>query len=92
MLGFDNIADHTQHHLPPPRVTYTTDAPETTNQQSNEHAADPNQTTDVFVAEQMREPGYIIGSKPGVSCTRRFTRSVYLRVWFNLTDKPSSPM
>ncbi|TPX16699.1 uncharacterized protein E0L32_003640 [Thyridium curvatum] len=52
-----------QHHLPPPPSTYTTDAPQTTGASVGNH--DPNQLMDVYVAEEMTEPNYIVGNKPG---------------------------
>lgn len=52
-----------QHHLPPPKSTYTTDAPQTTD--PNDPHGDPNQLSTSFVAEPIRESGYITGLKPG---------------------------
>lgn len=56
-----------QHHIAPPKSTYTTDAPQTMH---NEHgtttAVDSKQLQDAFVyTEPSADPSFIIGKKPG---------------------------
>ncbi|KAK4143226.1 uncharacterized protein C8A04DRAFT_29041 [Dichotomopilus funicola] len=54
-----------QHHLPPPPSTYTSDAAINHTENAQGQAVDPNQTMDVFVHPEIREPNYIYGPKPG---------------------------
>lgn len=70
-----------QHHLPPPKSTFTTDAPQTVH--ANEHgtaSADAVQLNDAFVKTgDEHEPSYIIGSKPGPYVEER-SRSMYCQL------------
>ncbi|KAL0936522.1 transcription factor [Colletotrichum truncatum] len=50
-----------QHHLPPPRSTYTSDFTPATEGQG----LDPNQLMDTYVAPPKSDPGYIVGTEPG---------------------------
>lgn len=67
-----------QHHLPPPRSTYTTGKTKLLSSENREltcvdhsplsdatQGEDPNQLIDTFVAEMREEPMYIKGPKPG---------------------------
>lgn len=58
-----------QHHLAPPKSTFTTDAPQTTdvtNQGQGTTPADPVQVENTFVmTDDEGDPSYLIGSKPG---------------------------
>src|ERR1700761_8051535 len=65
-----------QHHLAPPKVTFTSDA------QSSEHegGTDPVQEDKTFVlTEEATEPQYIVGSKPGPYVEER-SRSIYCQL------------
>jgi hypothetical protein len=70
-----------QHHLAPPKSTFTTDAPQTVH--ANEHgtaAPDAVQLSDTFVKTgDEHEPSYIIGSKPGPYVEER-SRSMYCQL------------
>lgn len=69
-----------QHHLAPPRYTYTTDSPQTMEPGLNGAGADPQQSLDTFVLEEKSEdPGYIIGAKPGPYVAEH-SRSLYARL------------
>ncbi|KAF1356873.1 hypothetical protein BDV97DRAFT_286787 [Delphinella strobiligena] len=70
-----------QHHLPPPRSTYTTDAPQT--EHANEYGTsgdDAVQLKDSFVMTPTSEdPSYIIGKTPGPYVEER-SRSIYCQL------------
>lgn len=66
-----------QHHLAPPKSSYTSDSPQTG---PNGAAANPKQPPDTFVHdEKNEEPGYIIGARPGPYVAER-SRSIYARL------------
>jgi hypothetical protein len=55
-----------QHHLAPPKTTYTTDNPATLEAGMGHSPDDPVQLKNTFVlTETELDPSYIIGSKPG---------------------------
>ncbi|KAK5110358.1 hypothetical protein LTR62_006066 [Meristemomyces frigidus] len=68
-----------QHHLPPPKSTYTTDAPQTTH--TNGHTpADSVQLRDTYVmTPKFEDPSYIIGVKPGPYVEEK-SRSMYCQL------------
>ena len=70
-----------QHHIPPPKSTYTTDAPQTTNARHAQGTpADSAQLKDTYVMTQMDEdPSYIIGKSPGPYVEER-SRSIYCQL------------
>ncbi|EKG13474.1 Alkaline phosphatase D-related protein [Macrophomina phaseolina MS6] len=69
-----------QHHLTPPKSTFTTDAPKTVEPGPDGTPADPVQLEDTFVAEETEEQdSYIIGSKPGPYVEER-SRSIYCQL------------
>lgn len=55
-----------QHHIAPPKSTFTTDAPETMQAVNGTSGIDPRQMKDTFVYDEPGEdPGFIIGRNPG---------------------------
>lgn len=70
-----------QHHIAPPKSTFTTDAPKTMHSDGlNGTPADPVQLKDTFVmTEDREEPCYIIGPKPGPYVEER-SRSLYCQL------------
>ena len=70
-----------QHHIPPPKSTYTTSAPQTTESQGLDGAgADPAQLLDTFVLkEQAIDPCFILGKTPGPYVAQR-SHSLYMRL------------
>lgn len=69
-----------QHHLAPPKSTFTTDAPQTVHATENGTAPDAVQLNDTFVKTgEEYEPSYIIGSKPGPYVEER-SRSMYCQL------------
>lgn len=70
-----------QHHLPPPKSTFTTDAPATMHANSNGTThADSVQLKDTWVMEtQSEDPSYIIGRTPGPYVEER-SRSIYCQL------------
>jgi len=70
-----------QHHLAPPKSTFTTDAPTTTNVgEKGTTPADPVQMRNTFVmTDDMGDPSYIIGHKPGPYVEER-SRSIYCQL------------
>lgn len=71
-----------QHHLPPPRSTFTTDSPETTHGLGLDGPGiDAHQLTDTYIAktDQGLDDSFIIGSKPGPYMEER-SRSIYARL------------
>ncbi|KAG8626875.1 hypothetical protein KVT40_005820 [Elsinoe batatas] len=71
-----------QHHLPPPKSTYTTDAPATTSAQDGSHTAgtDAVQLKNSWVKITSEEdPSYIIGQRPGPYVEEK-SRSMYAQL------------
>ncbi|OCL05134.1 hypothetical protein AOQ84DRAFT_299499, partial [Glonium stellatum] len=69
-----------QHHVPPPKSTFTTDAPKTVNPDINGTPADPIQMQGTFVMkEDVMDPSFIIGPKPGPYVEER-SRSLYCQL------------
>lgn len=70
-----------QHHLAPPKSTFTTDAPKTTNVGPlGTTPADPVQVKDTFVmTNDVGDPSYIIGHKPGPYVEER-SRNIYCQL------------
>lgn len=70
-----------QHHLAPPKSTFTTDAPHTMSAgEKGTTPADPVQMKDSFVmTNDMGDPSYIIGHKPGPYVEER-SRSIYCQL------------
>ena len=55
-----------QHHMAPPKSTFTTDAPQTTNVGPEGIEVDPAQLKKTFVmTDDVEDPSYLIGQKPG---------------------------
>jgi hypothetical protein len=68
-----------QHHIAPPRSTYTTDAPKTVNV-GPDGMTDPVQLNETFVmTNDSDDPSYIIGPKPGPYVEER-SRSIYTQL------------
>ncbi|KAF2866416.1 hypothetical protein BDV95DRAFT_672022 [Massariosphaeria phaeospora] len=66
-----------QHHLPPPKTTFTTDAP---GGGARDNALDPVQLKNTFVmANDHDDPSYLIGGKPGPYVEER-SRSLYCQL------------
>jgi len=70
-----------QHHIPPPRSSYTTDAPQTSHGQGIDGPGiDPVQMIDTFIHTSADlDPSYIIGGKPGPYMEEP-SRSIYTRL------------
>ncbi|CAN9105922.1 hypothetical protein CC77DRAFT_117894 [Alternaria alternata] len=72
-----------QHHLAPPKSTFTTDAPQTTDvsgQGEGTTPADPAQVQNTFVmTNDEGDPSYLIGSKPGPYVEER-SRSIFCQL------------
>ena len=72
-----------QHHLAPPKSTYTTDAPETTAVDASGQRttpADVAQLQNTFVmTDDEGDPSYIIGQKPGPYVEER-SRNIYCQL------------
>lgn len=70
-----------QHHLAPPKSTFTTDAPKTTSaDHTGSTPADPTQLKDTWVlTDDVGDPSYIIGSKPGPYVEER-SRNIYCQL------------
>jgi hypothetical protein len=69
-----------QQHIPPPKSTFTTDAPQTTQTNGNTTATDSVQLRDTFVmVPKSEDPSYIIGRKPGPYVEER-SRSIYCQL------------
>ncbi|KAJ5151839.1 hypothetical protein N7492_010134 [Penicillium capsulatum] len=68
-----------QHHIPPPKSTFTTDAPQTMHAVDGTAGADPRQLENTYVLEnQPEDDSWIIGKRPGPYVEER-SRSVYMR-------------
>ncbi|KAF1928099.1 uncharacterized protein M421DRAFT_167564 [Didymella exigua CBS 183.55] len=70
-----------QHHLAPPKSTFTTDAPKTTSADpSGTTPADPVQLEKAWVMTNDKgDPSYIIGTKPGPYVEER-SRNIYCQL------------
>ncbi|KAI9653064.1 MAG: hypothetical protein M1821_007715 [Bathelium mastoideum] len=70
-----------QHHVPPPKTTFTTDAPGVTHTPgTNGVAADPHQEKETYVmAETDEDPSFVFGGRPGPYVEER-SRSVYCQL------------
>lgn len=70
-----------QHHLAPPKSTFTTDAPQTLKAgPEGTTPADPTQIKDTFVmTDDVGDPSYIIGHKPGPYVEER-SRNIYCQL------------
>jgi hypothetical protein len=69
-----------QHHIAPPKSTFTTDAPTTTDVGPDGTPVDPVQIKNTFVMVNDKEdPSYIIGGKPGPYVEER-SRSLYCQL------------
>ncbi|KIW03357.1 uncharacterized protein PV09_05565 [Verruconis gallopava] len=69
-----------QHHLPPPKSTFTSDAPATIHTEGSTTAPDPEQLKDSWVLTGEKEdPAYIIGAKPG-PYVEEHSRNIYCQL------------
>jgi hypothetical protein len=70
-----------QHHLAPPKSTFTTDAPKTTDVGAQGTTpVDPVQIKDTFVmTNDVGDPSYLLGHKPGPYVEER-SRSIYCQL------------
>ncbi|KAF2816263.1 uncharacterized protein BDZ99DRAFT_484920 [Mytilinidion resinicola] len=69
-----------QHHIPPPKSTFTTDAPNTMKVGLDGTPEDPIQMKDTFVkTDDKEDPSYIIGSMPGPYVEER-SRNLYCQL------------
>ena len=70
-----------QHHIPPPKSTFTTDAPQTTRPGAGGSAeADPAQLKDSYVKlDEPEDSSFILGPRPGPYVEER-SRSVYCQL------------
>ncbi|KAF2248873.1 hypothetical protein BU26DRAFT_308206 [Trematosphaeria pertusa] len=69
-----------QHHMAPPKSTFTTDAPNTTDVGPDGTPVDPVQLKNTFVmTDDLDDPSYMIGSKPGPYVEER-SRSIYCQL------------
>ncbi|MCJ1314124.1 hypothetical protein MMC25_007804 [Agyrium rufum] len=69
-----------QHHVPPPRSTYTTDAPQTAQGEGIDGPGmDPAQLKDTFVMAEKPDSSFIIGKRPG-PYVEEPSRSLYMRL------------
>lgn len=66
-----------QHHVPPPKSTFTTDAPAT--MAASIPGEDEYQVKDAWVLEEKPDPSFILGDKPGPYVEERST-SVYCQL------------
>jgi hypothetical protein len=69
-----------QHHIAPPKSTYTTDAPQTMKAVNGTAGADPRQLENTFVLEdQAEDNSWIIGKRPGPYVEEK-SRNLYMRL------------
>ncbi|PWY81799.1 hypothetical protein BO70DRAFT_39850 [Aspergillus heteromorphus CBS 117.55] len=69
-----------QHHIAPPKSTYTTDAPQTMHAINGTAGADPRQLENTFVLEETTEDdSWIIGKRPGPYVEEK-SRNLYMRL------------
>ncbi|KAJ5946711.1 hypothetical protein N7454_003550 [Penicillium verhagenii] len=68
-----------QHHVAPPRSTFTTDAPQTMHAVNGTAGADPRQLENTYVLEnQTEDDSWIVGKRPG-PYVEECSRSLYMR-------------
>lgn len=68
-----------QHHVAPPKSTFTTDAPQTMHAVNGTSGVDPRQVENVYVLENQEEDdSWITGKRPGPYVEER-SRSLYMR-------------
>ncbi|KAJ5995719.1 hypothetical protein N7481_002696 [Penicillium waksmanii] len=68
-----------QHHMAPPKSTFTTDAPQTMHAVNGTSGVDPRQVENVYVLENQEEDdSWITGKRPGPYVEER-SRSLYMR-------------
>ena len=69
-----------QHHMAPPKSTFTTDAPQTTKAGPDGTSIDPEQLRKTFVmTNDVEDPSYMIGQKPGPYVEER-SRNIYCQL------------
>ncbi|KAL4809758.1 hypothetical protein BDV18DRAFT_132727 [Aspergillus unguis] len=69
-----------QHHIAPPKSTYTTDAPQTMQAVNGTAGADPRQLEGTFVLEdQAEDSSWIVGKRPGPYVEEK-SRNLYMRL------------
>ncbi|OJJ49550.1 hypothetical protein ASPZODRAFT_138938 [Penicilliopsis zonata CBS 506.65] len=69
-----------QHHLAPPKSTFTTDAPQTMHAVNGTAGVDPRQLENTFVLDETTEdPSWIIGERPGPYVEEK-SRNLYMRL------------
>lgn len=69
-----------QHHIPPPKSTFTTSAPQTTGYKADGTEADPSQLKESFVHKEYNEDScFIMGGTPGPYIAER-SRSLYMQL------------
>ena len=70
-----------QHHIPPPKSTFTTDSKQTTHPHAaGSTGADPAQLKDTFVLQETKaESSFILGKRPG-PYVEECSRSLYFRL------------
>lgn len=68
-----------QHHIAPPKSTFTTDAPQTTHAVGGTAGVDPRQVENTYILEnQTEDDSWIIGKRPG-PYVEEHSRSLYMR-------------
>jgi hypothetical protein len=68
-----------QHHIAPPKSTFTTDAPQTMHAVNNTAGVDERQLENTYVLEtQVQDDSWIVGKRPGPYVEER-SRSLYMR-------------
>lgn len=69
-----------QHHLAPPKSTFTTDAPQTMKAVNGTAGVDPRQLAETFVRDEKEEdPSFIVGGRPG-PYVEECSRNLYTRL------------
>jgi hypothetical protein len=69
-----------QHHIAPPKSTFTTDAPQTMEAVNDTAGIDPRQLENTFVLDEVEEdPRWIMGNRPG-PYVEEISRSLYMRL------------
>ncbi|KAJ6004120.1 hypothetical protein N7499_000187 [Penicillium canescens] len=68
-----------QHHMAPPKSTFTTDSPQTMHAVNGTSGVDPRQVENTYVLEnQTEDDSWIIGKRPGPYVEER-SRNLYMR-------------
>ncbi|KAJ5855789.1 Alkaline phosphatase D-related protein [Penicillium soppii] len=68
-----------QHHMAPPKSTFTTDAPQTMHAVNGTSGVDPRQMENTYVLDnQVEDDSWITGKRPGPYVEER-SRSLYMR-------------